>query len=151
MFFQSGRVIPLVLLVLLVLLLLLVGEVLVARTFTLLSKPWWVLHWQQWRYGFEISELEEDNDKSSKLTEPMLVMKRNKYQKIIPAGFDSVKHTIRILYSQNTFEINGRWKLVKWREKEWENVKKFKPHIFSPFVELIYKEKLTSVKFGWKQ
>ena len=42
----------------------------------------------------------------------MLVMKRNKYQKIIPAGFDSVKHTIRI-YSQNTFEINGQLKVVK--------------------------------------
>jgi len=62
--------------------------------------------------------LEKENDKSSKLTEPMLVMKRNKYRQIIPAGFDSVK------------------------------VKKFKSHIFSPFVELIYKEKLTSVKFG---
>lgn len=112
MFFQSGRVIPLVLLVLLVLLLLLVGEVLVARIFTLVSKLWWVLLWQPLRYGFDFSELEKEDDKSSKLTEPMLVMKRNKYQKIIPAGFDSVKHTIR-MYSQNTFEINGLLKVVK--------------------------------------
>ena len=54
--------------------------------------------------------MEKEDDKSSKLTEPMLVMKRNKHQKIIPAGFDSVKHT---MYSQNTFEINGLLKVVK--------------------------------------
>ena len=102
MFFQLGRV----------LLLLLVGKVPVARTFSLVSKLWWVLHWQPCRYGFEISELEKEDDKSSKLTEPMLVTKRNKYQKIILAGFDSVKHTIR-MYSQNTFEINGQLKVVK--------------------------------------
>ena len=40
------------------------------------------------------SYLEKEDDKSSRLTEPMLVMKKNKYQKIIPAGFDLVKYTM---------------------------------------------------------